>query len=415
MMTRRISYVMIIAGIFVLFQLAAAVDIPHQWTDLNGPYWAKGVDVAYGLGGDNQAWHRYLIGSDGNETDLYYWKETDPPWHKWNPLLGANNVISYKDLSGNGEKGFCTSLNDAVYWTLNGGTSWEPVPNSGFIPNKQFAALEIDEVFAGTKCFVGSMSMENEASAYQGELVSGNWQWNPVGSDGLTGKNIYDLEFPNTGGGYLVAGANDGIWRIQLDPPGQDWEPTAVQGVGVEVIEALDYHDAMWAATGPDLQGHRHLYFSPQDGPPWENYLEIQPGGAPFDKVVNDMAAIHLTGQEEYQSVYIATDDGLYLLDVVRTTELAQVRPGGYISFQEDNQYFQNSPFRFDNKVISVDYYQVGNYSLDRRILVGTTYNVYLITETRSGPERQIESITIEEAVTGTFISDIAKNNNAEN
>jgi parallel beta-helix repeat protein len=405
MMTRRISYVMIMAGIIALLGLSPAIYAQHQWTSLDGPYWAKGIDVAYGMSGNNQDWHRYLIGSDGDERNLYYWGETNPPWQKWDELPSANKLISYKIEDGYGEKAFCTNHNDAVYWTLDGGASWEPVPNSDELPNLQFAALEIDEGTPGAACFVGSMSMENEASVYKGELSGNEWDWNPIGESGLESYDIYDLEYPVTGSGYLVAGTDDGIWRIM---PGEDpdWTSVAFEEIDINVVEALDYHDAMWAATGV-IDGFRRLYFSPIGlSAPWDDYLEIRPDDVPFDKVVNDIGAIYLTDFfETYQSIYLATEEGLYLLDMVRTDQGADVRE--YINFQEDNEYFHDSPFRFDKQVTSVDYFQEDIGSLDRQVLVGTLHNVYLITEIRSVTERNIVSITIEEIVEGTFISDV--------
>ena len=256
-MTRHISYVMIIAGIIALFGLSIPVNAQHQWTSLNGPYWANGVDVAYGKGGGNQNWHRYLIGNDGDSQMLFYWDEGNSPWQAWDELSTAKKIISYKIQSGNGENALCTSHNDMIWITENGGALWEGIPGSDELPNLQFATLEIDEGYPGTKCFVGSMNMENEASAYMGELSGNEWDWDQIGQSGLEGYDVYDLEYPTSGSGYLVAGTDYGIWRIQVGQQ-QDWDLVAFEGIDIDVVEATDYHNAMWAATD-EIDGYRRV------------------------------------------------------------------------------------------------------------------------------------------------------------
>jgi photosystem II stability/assembly factor-like uncharacterized protein len=404
-MTRQMSYIMIIAGIIALLGQPPAIYAQHQWTSLNGPFWTQGVDVAYGKGGQSQAWHRYLIGSDSNEKNLYYWSETDSPWQKWDELPGANRLISYKFADEQGNKAFCTSHNDRVWRTDDGGANWLFVPGSQDLPNKQFAALEIDEGSLGTKCFLGSTRMENEASAYQGAIIGNQWEWNQIGESGLVSYDIHDLEYPTTGSGYLVAATDDGIWRIQ---PGIDYDWTQVNyfdDKDISVVEALDYHDAIWAAT-EIIDGHRRLYFSPiEASPPWDIIVEIQPDAASFDKVVNDIAAIHITDlSSDYQSIYIATEEGLFLLNMEGTNQYTDIAE--FIDFQEDNDYFQNSPFKFDNRVLSLDYYQESNESFSRNILVGTEYGIYLVTEIRD-QDLSIASISIKDISVGTFISKV--------
>jgi hypothetical protein len=396
-MTRHMGFVIIMAAVIGLFGLPMANRAgasEHQWTSLDGPYWTNGIDVAYGKGGGSQTWHRYLIGSDASTKKLFRWRETDSKWFESMPLPGANRIASYKGPTGNGDNALCTSYNDRVWITENGGLSWDGILGSEALPNKQFATVEIDEGSAGSRCFVGSMAMANEASVYEGVVSGQNWDWSAVG-DGLEDLDVKDLEFPLNI--WLVAGTDDGIWRIQ--PGSTNWERANVDFAGVDVTgcDELGYHAEMWAATGV-VNGYRRLYYSGTDSfYPWDTYQEVQPEDVPFDKEVNDIAAIYLIMGNPYQSIYIAAKDGLYLLDMDGTNSDASVRE--YISFQEDTQYFENSPFRYDHPVISVDYYQSSWNDPTRYILVGTEYNIYLITETRSGEDRRLDEITIEEIV----------------
>jgi hypothetical protein len=60
---------------FCLFFLLVSASLQAEneyWQSLDGPYWVKGIDIAYGAAGEGRAWHRYLIGNDGNYTKLFY-------------------------------------------------------------------------------------------------------------------------------------------------------------------------------------------------------------------------------------------------------------------------------------------------------------------------------------------------------
>jgi parallel beta-helix repeat protein len=398
-MTRQTCFVMSLVGVIALIGLSPATYAQHQWTSLDGPYWANGIDVAYGKGGGTQAWHRYVIGTDGDVKKLFYWRESDARWRVWDELPAPNRMISYKGPNDNGDNALCTNYNDRLWMTENGGVSWDGIPGSETLPNKQFSTLEIDESDPDSRCFVGSLGMTNEASVYEGVLSGGNWDWSPV-ADGLEDLDVKDLEFPlNT---WLVAGTDDGIWRIQ--PANPSWERANGDFAGVDItaLDELGEHNEMWAATGT-VNGHRRLYYSgTESGDPWNSYAEVQPEGVPFDKVVNDISAVFFTDLSvNYQSVYIAAEDGLYLLDMHGTNSNTPVYE--FVNFQEDTEYFQNSPFRYDNRVRSVDFYRSSRESLTRYILAGTAYNIYLITETRSSQDRSLESIEVSEIVTGTY------------
>ena len=47
-MARQFGYVMLISMIYALFIIVGASNEQHQWTSLDGPYWANGIDVAVG-------------------------------------------------------------------------------------------------------------------------------------------------------------------------------------------------------------------------------------------------------------------------------------------------------------------------------------------------------------------------------
>ncbi|RKX20083.1 MAG: hypothetical protein DRP26_02305, partial [Candidatus Zixiibacteriota bacterium] len=362
------------------------------------PYWARGIDVACGAAGGGQAWYRYLIGSDGISKKLFGWRESDANWFVWDLLPTANRMISYRDPDGNGEKAFCTNYNDRVWQTSNGGWSWAPVPNSELIPNKQFATVEIDKYQPGSRCFVGCSGMENEASVYEGILSGGSWDWNPVG-DSLTGLDVNDLEYNEN---WLVAATNDGIWRYNpwLAP---EWDSVGgiFNGKDILAIDPIEHHNPMWAASGI-IDDSCRLYYSWSVDTPWEEYAEVRVGNpaGPFNREANDIAAI-LIYSASYQSVYIATQEGLYLLDVVGGGEDYWVRT--YIDFQASEDY-PDAPFRYDFPVLSVDYYQESDEASTRYILVGTAHNVYLITETREDEDpHEIVSITFTDITEGTF------------
>jgi len=128
---------------------------PHRWVTLDGPYWANGIDVAYGGfdENDNLAWHRYLIGSDGSETIPFYWGEADDNWKKPPfPSAAFTKAISYR-TGVNGQVAFSSVNGDDIWQSTNGGQNWARTFFS--YDNRQFTAVEIDPAAVGTKIFVG--------------------------------------------------------------------------------------------------------------------------------------------------------------------------------------------------------------------------------------------------------------------
>jgi hypothetical protein len=270
------------------------------------------------------------------------------------------------------------------------------VINSEQLPNKGFRTIEIREGDVNT-IYVGcDASLFNFESAFF--TTDGGVNWNPIGRSGLRERTVTDLEYTED---VLTAGSDDGLYRYGLGE--NDWRQVAFDGFSVPVVEALEYHKKQWAATGGD-QTQRKLYFTSNDAP-WDDYQEIKVGNpqVSFDKEVNDIAAIYVSaGGNTFQSIYIAAQDGLYLLDIRGTQTPVEVR--NFIDFQNDSQY-SKAPFRYDHPVLSVDYYQETNLDAARYVLVGTEHGVYLITETRDNTDqREITSITIEEKTEGTYL-----------
>jgi hypothetical protein len=323
-------------------------------------------------------------------------------------LPATNKIISYRYFGNtDGNYALCTSYNDRVRITENGGLSWDGIPGSESLPNRQFKTIEVDISNPGTRCFVGCDALANEASTYEGILVEGNWTWNQIG-DGLEGLDINDLESPAYPGDWLTAATNNGIQRCYILDDDPTWEE--IQGDLSEheivAIEPIEHDQFMWAATGI-IDGHRRLYYSWSDFPPWEDYAEVEVGDplAPFDKEVKDMAVI--LQPHDFQSVYIAAQEGLYLLDIKGVDHIGEDFLRHYIDFQNDPDY-PEAPFRYDFPVLSVDYYKESDQTSVSYILVGTVNNVYLITETRSSDQdHQIDDISITEINEGTFLSNV--------
>jgi hypothetical protein len=108
--------------LFVAFGLARAAD--EHWQTLNGPYWANGIDVAYGTSGQNEQWFRYLIGPENGDTRVFGWPSSQGSWFYVSPpYSGANKVVSYKE-DPNGNWAVFSKFEDDIYRTEDGGSFW---------------------------------------------------------------------------------------------------------------------------------------------------------------------------------------------------------------------------------------------------------------------------------------------------
>jgi hypothetical protein len=374
----------------------------YVWTSLDGPYWTNAIDVAYGKGGYNYDWHRYLVGSDGNVSIISFWNSSETKWFppQMSPTESTNKVISYR-AGDAGHIAFCSAFENNVYKTGDGGATWDGICNFEVVTNTQFSALDVWDYtdYYGSMIYVGCRANASNPTVFKGELVSGNWNWSLVGSTGFVGHDVNDLEFPPTGDGSLFAATDNGLYKKA--PEQEDWVTRGLTGYDITCIEPLDYHVEMWAAGTYLLDQSKHLYYSSDASN--NQFSEILIYGQPFEKDVMDIAAIHINIDGDKQAIYIAGDDGLYLL----TCEMnGFVR--GVIDFQQEGGLTAASPFRYDHHVKSLDYYQSAVGADTRQILVGTENNVFLVEETRDMDTGDIESFKFTDVSKGAFISNVA-------
>jgi hypothetical protein len=239
------------------------------------------------------------------------------------------------------------------------------------------------------------------ATTYEGIYSQNNWTWSTIGT-GMVGRHIYDIACARTYDA-LAAGTDDGIYTYT----GGYWLRRLFGGEDVLCMEALSREDEFWAATGGAV-GDRKLVYSDHENL-WTDYEEIKPQTPQsFGKLVNDIAAIFVTTAQYglYQSVYIATETGLYLLNIQGV--MSPLTMTEYIDFQDPDCPYE-TPFEYDTCIRSLDYYQSSSKSASRDILVGTKRAVYLLTETRSDDRKHIVGITCTNISDGTFWTDEAR------
>ncbi|HBZ01172.1 MAG TPA: hypothetical protein DEO84_07625, partial [candidate division Zixibacteria bacterium] len=413
-------FIVFLIAFIMLSLLAANAQITpnYYWTALEKqPKWVHAVDVAYGKGGLNQAWHRYMIGSNEINKGLYW---ADPENQDWQPRTspneGVNKIISYRNEYENtayGNIAFCSAYGVQIYRSVNGGNTWPFVPGSSDLHNKQFTTIEINPNAPSAQLYVGCEALTNEASVYKGISTDEGetWDWNPL-DGGLTGVTIHDLEIDGNGT-LICAATDDGIYRNYH----YVWSQVLLSGSNVICVEALDREYSFWAATN-EGGSNQQLYFmevSPGDGPFSIQEIKIGPQQLSFGKIVNDISAIYVYGQgTDRQSVYVGTETGLYLFNADRN-----IPPNisDYIDFQDPNCPY-STPFRYDTRILTLDYYQETTASRERCILVGTENGVYLLTETSTHDLSEIESITCHEITSGTnnlIATSLALPDNSEN
>jgi hypothetical protein len=415
-MTRRISYVMIIGAVLALFQPAAAIDIPHQWTSLDGPYWANGIDVAYGVDGLGQDWHRYLFGTDENNERMFYWGDGNDRWSRTiTSLPPINKLISYKS-TGSGHIAICSAYGDDIRLTDDGGVSWRRL----FFPeqfNRHFSSVEVPNSSqgVGNVFMVGTEAQQGLTSTYYSHIVGTQLVWDPIGQSSSEGLHVYDIEsfpepvFPPN----MAIGTTNGIYVKVYESWDDSWgDPVAFGGSDVPVLESIDGWDEGKQIAAVNQSGARSLHLTKQF---WTSFnYELRPGGQVFDKEVRDLAAIYWGGDEGPISCYAATSEGIFLIDI----DAEPTTPVCTAYNLENTPHGAYPVLHYDNDFKSLDYYfKRGSSSVDDSafIIATTPYNVYQIIETRDYGNNDITGIKVSEIVTGTFISDIAVNNNAEN
>jgi hypothetical protein len=397
-MTRQTRFVMSLVGIIALIGLSPATYAQHQWTSLDGPYWTNGIDVAYGMSGLGQDWHRYLIGTDGSDRRPFYWDHSEERWFDAAPLPTANKLISYKN-SGSGHYAVCSAYDDDIYLTENGGSDWGNLifPETF---NRHFSSVEIVNWTQnpGQIILVGSVFQDGLASAYYTEDSGLNWLKLGASTDPLDNLQVYDIEtFPEISDPpNMAAGTSDGIYVKIGDAWDDSWQPVNFQGSDVPALETIDGWDTgqQLAAVEEGPEGRCNLYYSnPQGDTRWESPVEITPNGESFGRRVRDLSAIYWGYY--HVSCYTATDEGLFLITYSDPAQATYY----------DLEY---SPLLYDIDVQSLDYrfLDLVNEDDTAYVLVTTNYNVYEIKETRNS-NHEITFTSVSEIVTGTYLCNV--------
>ncbi len=403
-MTRQTRFVMVIAAIIALLGLSVVNHVQaseHQWTSLDGPYWANGIDVAYGTSGNFQDWHRYLIGTDGTTKKLFRWRETDSKWVESMPLAPANKLISYKN-AGSGHVAVCSAFDDDIYLTDDGGVEWRNLEFPEAF-NNSFSSIEIINIdqSPGNTIFVGCETDGSLATTYYTTNAGTNWAklGGDQGVDPIYGLHVYDIE--TIGQTDLTAGTNDGLYKHAIGGYGDSWQLVAFSGYDVIALETVDLQNDEQMAAVKIGEDNYKLYYT-DDG--WASQQEVLINGQSINKEVNDMAGIYWNDPlYAPKSFYLAASDGLFLLTFKGNLQDIVLYDLG------SDPAFGYAPIQYDNNFKSVDYYLYTEGSqIHAKVLVSTPFNVYEVHEIRNtGTILDTYSVDFVEVVTGTYMCNI--------
>jgi len=385
-----------------------AGNAQHQWTSLNGPFWANGIDCAMPQSEGGQQWHRYLIGSNGSLSKPFYWGESDAQWFQSiiAPPSGGDKLISYK-ISGYDDMAFCSAYGDDIYRTFDGGRNWEEMLFDG--ANDHFTCIEVPNTSEGVGniVMVATEAQQGLISTYYSHIVDEQLVWDPIGESSSEGLYVYDIEaYPEPSGPdespHMSIGTRDGIYNKRTTNWGDSWQPVAFPGSDVPVLESIDGWDdgKQIAAVYESDAWSLHLT---KGG--WQAFnYELTPGGSSFNKEVRDLAAIYWYGPEAPISCYAATSEGIFLIDID-----AEPTPVCTAYDLINPPYPVYPPLRYDYDFKSLDYFFKGGNPNDSAFIIATTpYNVYLIKEARSSGNNSIVGISVSEIVTGTYYSNVS-------
>jgi photosystem II stability/assembly factor-like uncharacterized protein len=379
----------------------------HEWTALNGPFWADGIDCAISQSEGGQEWHRYLIGSDGSVSKPFYWGESDGQWMNADnpPPAGGDKLISYK-ITGYDQIGFCSAYGDDIYRSLDGGHNWEQMLFDG--ANDHFACIEVPNTSQGVGniVMVATEAQQGLISTYYSHIDGNQLVWDPIGESSSEGLYVYDIEaYPEPSGPdespHMSIGTRNGIYNKRTTNWGDSWQPVAFPGSEVPVLESIDGWDDGKQIAAVLQSGVWSLYLTKFA---WEQPPdELRPGGVVFDKEVRDLAAIYWYGPEAPISCYAATAQGIFLIDID-----AEPTPVCIAYDLINPPYPIYQPLRYDYDFKSLDYFFKSGDPNDSAFIIATTpYNVYEIIETRDS-NHNIVDIEISEIVTGTYYSDVS-------
>jgi hypothetical protein len=406
--------ILIVSFCCVMIVFAAAYG-QHRWTNLDGPYWVNGIDVAYGYSDDPQPtneWYRYLIGSDGNSDELLYWKESESLWnHSLTTISTPNKVISYR-FGYDGNIAFCSVFGGDVWKTVNGGRNWDYLSFPGNY-NNHFSTVEVRNSLGGDEnhwIMAGAEANQGLGTTYIYHTVNQVTQWDVLGGvngqgNPLFTEHVYDLE-DHGQGQYLIAATDNGIYRRSYIFEEQDnyqtsWgDPVAFDGWDVPAIATTDGHHAIQIAAVIDPYQNRHLYFS-NSYPPWDpnNTYELFIDGNPFDKEVRDLEAAYFGGNEI--SCYAATNEGAYII------HFDESDPSDYrfidLKAGETATPVGFHPMFYDQNTVAIDCYHESDFA-PCYLLIATPFNVYEVIEEWDGDN---VDLTMRDAVTGAYLADV--------
>jgi hypothetical protein len=397
----------LIPPLFCLILAYSSVYGQYRWTDLKGPYWASGIDVACGTMDNatpdpNHLWYRYLVGSNGNEIRPFYWNANSTKWLPAdNPLPAANKIISYNG-SRYGDYAVCSAYGDDIYLSEDGGATWGPLHFGDYFDTNHFSAIEVlyhtdhpsDMIFVGTEAY------RDQATTYIYHNLGGQLRWDPLGqadgNDPMFGLPVNDIECDHYG--RLFAGTAQGIFMH--DPGSQYANPWTLVNFGGDNIPALEN------VLGPESEqiasvlhnDSYSLWLSPNNDH-WSDPDEILLDSQHFDKEVRDLAAVKWDSPISMVSCYAATSEGLYL---IYFDDSSPSTADAAIDIKTIPTAYGFYPMQYDKDVVAVDFH----YDSVQKIvttLAATTHSVYEITEVRDIKDGQLISLNVKEAVAGTY------------
>jgi hypothetical protein len=384
---------LILAFSFVLRAKAAN----EYWQSLDGPYWANGIDVAYGTSDANHEWYRYLIGNNGSETNLFHWWPEHTGWQIDNPIL-ANKIITYK-LDGYGQIAFLSAYGDRIYETVNGGGQWDQVRNSDQLPNKHFSSIEVPATDdnAGNVVMVATHAVQGVPSTYYTEDGS---TWNPIGANSTIGWEVYDIEaFPEES--YpprMSIGTSQGIY-VRDNNWNNAWIHKTYFTGAVPVLESVLRGDdgRQVAAFEEGLDGRCNLYNSAGGvNYVWNTPSEILVYGNSFDRKVKDLSASYWP--QGRIALFAATNEGLFL--ITYNSEYPS---------QATSIDLKYAPLNYDIDIQAIDnrYLDLPDGVDTLYTLVASNYNVYEVKLTWEKPDSEEPEPIVTEQVKGTYLCNV--------
>jgi photosystem II stability/assembly factor-like uncharacterized protein len=402
-MSGRYLLPFVILLILSLFPQVPAQTFDFRWQSLDGPFWARGNSVVEDFNG-----HQYLVGSNGSGQKVFKKAATDGDWMFRRDDDNAVEILAFH--AANPGWAYYSVVGNYVRFTNDGGANWNwnnPAPNS------QYTTLMLSEYMGSgdpNYFFVGSQTNPNQKNMFFTSDLGQTWQ--TVGEFEREPINDWTINDLATGQPYsesnvsLAAATDNGIYT-HASGLATSWIHQAwTTGLQFKILENLGgaVHRHQWAAVVNQI-GEHSLYFGKESGSGdyWDenySYAFPSPPSDPFSHPINDIAAFRIYNSP-YQAAFFATPDGLYLFtgsyeDPASNTVENFIDLGASVH-----------QLSFDHDILSVSYitpYEGNNYKA--HVAVGTKNNVYFL-DALFNSSGELVSVNAEEAVTGTFLSDV--------